>query len=173
MHYTTPLNTSPLSSTSSSNTLFSLNGCHKSLENIHALSSVSFGAITFQTTGFTSDYIHNTHAVTFQNSPHNSNRGSEISSVTLQLSQQNTKTTCNSPSLTENKLSKNNIFDPIKNKKRLIYSTPLNMTYKNFLPRANQVGSFSGLPRYENLTETWNRSKAWLSAVGRKYQILK
>lgn len=49
---------------------------------------------------------------------------------------------------------------------RTMYSPPVGLSYKTFVPAAVKVGMCSGSPQYESFTATWERSKAWLKCVG-------
>lgn len=49
---------------------------------------------------------------------------------------------------------------------RTMYSPPVGLSYKTFIPAAVKVGMCSGAPQYESFAATWERSKAWLKCVG-------
>lgn len=49
---------------------------------------------------------------------------------------------------------------------RSMYSPPMGLSYKTFVPASVKVGMCSGAPQYESFTATWERSKAWLKCVG-------
>lgn len=51
---------------------------------------------------------------------------------------------------------------------RTMYSPPVGLSYKTFIPAAVKVGMCSGAPQYESFAATWERSKAWLKCVERR-----